>query len=369
MTGNTPQPGETPEGNPWARTDPPPSWWQGDTDRDPTSRDWADRAAERARAAGSADTAEQQNPEQPKTPGHDERLTTAGEMMIIEPGRLGSPDRPDDEPEADELDADELDADELETGEAEADDRAYGTSGPAPVVLEIRIPPRPGDRDRPIVVDHRLPPLPEGGVSPATADRLERMENSPFWKADEARITAEARRDRHLARRPRQPITNPVASMLALVGLSLVASFFAWVSAEPFWLATGHGDPGYATTTRCHGDGLTQRCTGRFAAADGRFTVGRVTLLGITGSGREPGTISGARMVNASSTQAYAAPSGLLPHLRWVLGFLLVLVCGYGIAGATGARQLESRRARRAALLGSVAGPVLLLLGFLIAAY
>jgi hypothetical protein len=45
------------------------------------------------------------------------------------------------------------------------------------------------------------------------------------------------------------------------------------------------------------------------------------------------------------------------------------VLCGYGIAGLTGARQLETAKARRAAVLVSLAGPVLLLFGFLAAAY
>jgi hypothetical protein len=315
VTGNTPQPGE----HPWAEVDPDPTWWKGDTDRLPTSQEWADRAGDEARAAGAADAGEHLD---------NEHLATADQLMIIEPGQ------------------------------------------PAEVVPQAPAPPEPGDRNRPtVVLDPRrpLPPLPDG-VSAATANRLERVENSPFWETDEARIVAEARNDRP-GRRRRPPAARPVTSLLALLALSLVAAFFAWVSAEPFWLAMGHGDRGYATTAHCRGDGLTQRCTGRFATADGRVTSGRVTLLGISGRAREPGAVSGARMVSPRSAQAYTAPPGLLMHLRWALGFLLVLICGYGIAGATGARRLESARARRGALLGSVAGPVLLLIGFLIAAY
>ncbi|BCY15045.1 hypothetical protein [Actinoplanes sp. L3-i22] len=320
MTGNTPQPGD----HPWAEVDPDPTWWQGDTDRLPTSQEWADRAGDEARAAGAADVAEHLD---------NERLATADQLMIIEPGQ------------------------------------------PAEVVPKAPVLPEPSDRNRPTVaLDPRrplggpLPPLPDGGVSAATANRLERVENSPFWETDEARIVAEARDDRP-GRRRRPPATHPVPSLLALLALSLVAAFFAWVSAEPFWLAVGHGDRGYATTAHCQGDGLTQRCTGRFASTDGRIRSGRVTLLGISGSARAPGAVTGARMVSPRSAQAYTAPPGLLMHLRWALGFLLVLICGYGIAGATGARRLESPRARRGALLGSVAGPVLLLIGFLIAAY
>lgn len=311
--------------------------------------EWADRAADQARAAGADDLTQQLHS------GDSERLATAGELMIIEPGQTDEPKDPERVENTPRTD--------LEYAEATA-------------VPEVMVLPEPSDRNRPtIVLDQQrpprgpLPPLPEGGVSPATATRLERMENSPFWETDEARIAAEARRDRRPGRRRRPPATNPVGALFSLIALSLVAAFFAWVSAEPFWLATGHGDAGYATTTRCRGDGLTQRCTGRFTAADGRFTAGRVTLLGISGDAREPGAVSGARMVSADSRQAYTAPPGLLMHLRWTLGFLLVLICGYGIAGATGARRLESPRARRYALLASVAGPLLLLAGFLAAAY
>jgi hypothetical protein len=74
-------------------------------------------------------------------------------------------------------------------------------------------------------------------------------------------------------------------------------------------------------------------------------------------------------MVNPTSRQAYASGSSTLLLLRWVLGFLLVVICGLGIAGLTGTRQLETVRARRAALLMSVAGPVLLLTGFLLGTY
>ena len=56
-------------------------------------------------------------------------------------------------------------------------------------------------------------------------------------------------------------------------------------------------------------------------------------------------------------------------HLRWALGFVLVLLCGLGIASLTGARRLETARARRAAVLMSMAGPLVLLAGFLVMTY
>jgi hypothetical protein len=160
-----------------------------------------------------------------------------------------------------------------------------------------------------------------------------------------------------------------VLGLISLVALGLIAAFFAWVSAEPFWLAVGHGARGTAIVSQCTGSGVTQRCVGSFSAADGGFTVSPVPLLGVDSSARDTGTVAAARMVGPDSRQAYVGATGPLIHLRWMLGFILVLLCGYGIAGLTGARRLETGRARRAAVLVSQAGPVLLLVGFLWAGY
>lgn len=324
MTGNAPQPGETPrsQGTPRTLSDPEGAWWRGDADRDAPAD--ADLPAE-ARTAGARDLTEHltepldlplERPE--RVPPGGSRLATASELMIIEPGSPAG--RPEPGPEH---------------------------------------PPRPG-----------VTPLPEVLGSPDVEARLERMENSPFWLSEEERAaSAAAGTDPRPGKRRRLPARNPLSALLSLVLLSLVAAFFGWVSAEPFWLAVGHGDSGYATTTRCHGSGLTQRCTGQFATGDGRFIVTRVTLLGVEGEGRRPGAITPARMVSPDSTQAYTAPAGPLMHLRWGLGFLLVLICGYGIAEATGARRLPSRPTRRSATILSFLGPLMLLGGFLIAAY
>jgi hypothetical protein len=74
-------------------------------------------------------------------------------------------------------------------------------------------------------------------------------------------------------------------------------------------------------------------------------------------------------MVSSTSRQAYVGQAGWLIQLRWVLGFLLVLLSGLGIARLTGARRLENARARRGGLLMSLTGPALLLAGFLYVAY
>ncbi|MEV6345712.1 hypothetical protein [Actinoplanes sp. NPDC051851] len=340
MTGDAPQPGDTPrsEGNPWTFADPSPDWWRGAPDRVP---DPADPETTAGHAAGAADLTA--------------HLTGAGTFVEALPPRslTGEPD------EKDEPDRFAHAADLMIIEPERPDDAA-----PAPVP-EKPVPEK-GKSER------KQQPLPQVPVSPATEARLERLENHPFWEADESAIATEARhrdqRQRHLHRR-RVPGRHPARGLLALVALSLVAAFFSWVSAEPFWLAIGHGDHGYATTTRCHGSGLTQRCTARFTTTDGTFAAPRVTLLGVSGHGRTPGAVSTARMVGPDSTQAYTAPSGPLMNLRWMLGFLAVLTCAFGIAYTTGARRLPTLPARRGAFIASFAGPLLLLLGFLAAAF
>ncbi|MCA2213839.1 hypothetical protein [Jidongwangia harbinensis] len=241
-------------------------------------------------------------------------------------------------------------------------------------VPDVMVLPEP-DHNRPTVSIE--PERPRPAPAQATDSALEaarwRMEHSPFWLSEADRDAAEAQPDVDPGRgrpprpRPQSP-RRPLPGLAGLIVFALAAAFFSWVSAEPFWLAVGHGDAGTATVHQCIGSGVGQRCSGSFTAADGGYTVNKVALLGVdTAATREGGTTP-ARMVAADSRQAYVG-TGLLVHLRWLLGFLLVLFCGYGIAGTTGARQLETSRARRHAVLISLAGPALLLAGFLVAAY
>jgi hypothetical protein len=149
---------------------------------------------------------------------------------------------------------------------------------------------------------------------------------------------------------------------------ALLATFFAWVSAEPLWLAVGHGDKGTATVTECTGNGVSQRCLGEFTAAGGAFTAERVRLLGV-GEQDGTGTTMTAKMVGSDSGRAYVdAASGVL-HLRWGLGMGLVVLCGLGIVWATGALRLEDSRSRRRATLAGLAAPLLVAIAFLAATF
>jgi hypothetical protein len=149
-----------------------------------------------------------------------------------------------------------------------------------------------------------------------------------------------------------------------IIVLAMVSAFFGWVSAEPLWLALGHGSRGTATVTKCVGDGITRRCLGDFATKD--FAVARVSLLGVTDRSAAPGEKLAAEMVSPRSHRAYAGGPFLM---RWLPGLAVALLCGLGIALVAGVRRFASRRERWAAFGISLAGPALVTIGFLAAAF
>ncbi|MEU7902595.1 hypothetical protein [Actinoplanes sp. NPDC049118] len=458
MTGDAPQPGETPrnEGDPWSYADPEAAWWRGKNEGPPAERPrhlrprsapagtpaldspgTAEPGGEPAEpgqaAAQDVATVLVDEPAEARRAGAQDASAAlsagpppAGADVHPAPGTAQAPETParEDKPETGtkgvEQHHDDLDAERFNTeGEGTVytarsgsrPDRAGPEREPTMIDLlaavpleepqpaqEVMILPEPG-RDRPTVALDRgaVPGQPPSGLSRlgqaredrARADRAlqdrvrqERasalLETSPFWRAGEDNRAADlpqlenlerppnaGRSSRRGARHPRRP----AAGLIGLLALGLVASFFAWVSAEPFWLAVGHGDRGTATVLRCTGSGVTQRCTGQFTAADGAYRVDDLPLLGVEPERRASGSVARARMVSSESRQAYVGDTGMLVHLRWGLSFVLLLVCGLGIAGLTGARRLDTARARRGALLFSVAAPLVLLAGFLAVTY
>lgn len=182
------------------------------------------------------------------------------------------------------------------------------------------------------------------------------------------------------APRPRSPATDrrraarttalpdPLRGLTVLVLLSLVTAFFAWVSAGPFWLAVGHGRDGTVVIDTCTGGGLSQRCRGIFTADDGRFLAHGVRVSGVPTGGGATGTAHRARMTGPDSGTAYA-DTGASRHLHWLPGLLVVLGCAVGIVRWTGSARLPGRRHRRWAVSAALAGPTLITLGFLAAAW
>jgi hypothetical protein len=168
-------------------------------------------------------------------------------------------------------------------------------------------------------------------------------------------------------RRPAGP-RAPLVGLLALIVFGLLATFFAWVTAEPLWLAVGHSSRGTATVIHCDGHGLGLRCQARFSASAGAVTAAHVQLVGAPARGLPDGATIKARMVSRSGRIAYAGDAGGLA-LRCALGLLLVLVCAVAMALVAGVHRLENRRARWYTLAGTVAGPVALLVGMLAVTY
>jgi hypothetical protein len=373
VTGDAPQPGETPRGesNPWAFVESDIAWWRADAERAPEGAANTGADGSRQSPAGPA----------PAGPAQGGRATTlpvpGGERRRYD-GDAAQAHSAGIRDVTQELVAGRR---KVKPADAAHDEAAAPQEVPdeqqPPLVPDVMILPEPS-RNRPTVAlerdpapdrTNRTPPPPEDEGTPPSP----LLETSPFWLSDAERaaqgpVLSEPRTQQRRRGRQRDP-RRPATGLLGLVALGLLAAFFAWVSAEPFWLAVGHGDRGTATVARCTGDGVTRRCTGQFTAADGGYTVAKVALLGVEPGDPTPGAPVPARMVSRDSRQAYAGDTGLLVHLRWILGFALVLLCGLGIAGLTGAPRLETARARRGALIVSVAGPVLLLAGFLLAAY
>jgi hypothetical protein len=162
------------------------------------------------------------------------------------------------------------------------------------------------------------------------------------------------------ARRRVRPPRRPAVGLAALLLLALVAGFFGYVSADPFWLSVGHSTKGTVTVTRCSGTGTWKSCRGDFAAAHGGF-IASVTLANRRSEPLHAGDRVPARMVSAQGRAAYigTASDGLIPS--WLFGTLLVLLCGPAIAWVTGAGRLGARQTRLWAYGASVAAPFLLL--------
>ncbi len=167
-------------------------------------------------------------------------------------------------------------------------------------------------------------------------------------------------------RPPRAPRRAGVA-MPFLIFFALVSAFFSWVSAEPLWLALGHGETGTLTVTSCAGSGLLERCVGEFATPARDFTVDAVNVLGPPGQAE--GLSAPARMVGANSHRAYVTNGTGGLHLRWIVGLSIVLLCSIAIVFATGALRLPERRERLAAVGLAFAGPLLVTIGFLAATF
>lgn len=170
---------------------------------------------------------------------------------------------------------------------------------------------------------------------------------------------AAPRRPRRRAlRRTRRPLLGIPALML----FALLAAFFGWFAANQFALAQGRGEPGTATVATCTSGWAGKQCTATYTATDQSQTVNRVRVLGVDDRDLKPGATVPVRLASSSARLVYGGDSGGA-NLRWAIGLVLVLLCALGIAWATGAARLATRRAKTGAWLLSFAGPLLLTAG------
>ncbi|MGV9211178.1 hypothetical protein ACTFTM_04865 [Micromonospora sp. RB23] len=256
------------------------------------------------------------------------------------------------------------------TGRADGDPGAAATvevepTTGAPVdAVPRRVPVRQQSRSRDAYrPDGKEPP--DDGVFWAPIEEVH-WDGTPVRDDPAPRSRAQATDRRGAARTTALP--DPLSGLTVLVLLSLVIAFFAWVSAAPFWLAVGHGRDGTVVIDTCTGAGLTQRCRGIFTADEGRFLAHGVRVSGVPAGGGAPGAAHRARMTGPDGGTAYA-DTGASRHLRWLPGLVVVLGCAAGIVRWTGSARLPGRRHRRWAVAAALAGPSLITLGFLAAAW
>lgn len=160
--------------------------------------------------------------------------------------------------------------------------------------------------------------------------------------------------------RRRRPPRRPALSVPALVLLALAGAFFAWVSAEPFWLAVGHGQVGTATIFSA-----PNGCRARFVADNGSFSASTVEVAGLRSC--PDGASAPAHMVSAHAQRVYVTDLAGL-NARWSIGFGLVILCGLAIAATAGSGRLPGWRGTAAVGL-SLAAPVVVAAAMLVMAY
>jgi hypothetical protein len=93
-----------------------------------------------------------------------------------------------------------------------------------------------------------------------------------------------------------------------------------------------------------------------------------VALIGAARADEHPDAAVRARMVSPGGGAAYVdGHAGL--RFGWLVGTVLVLLCGLLLGWANGATRLSTRRARIIGYLVSLAAPLLLLIGMVAIAW
>ncbi|WP_432985589.1 hypothetical protein [Dactylosporangium sp. CA-233914] len=189
------------------------------------------------------------------------------------------------------------------------------------------------------------------------------------WPPPMLRVMREPRDARRSApqrpsrvRRSRPP-RGPAAGLSAMLIIALLSGFFAWTSAEPFWLDMGHRVRGTAEITSCKGEGVLRRCVAEFTRP-GADPVDGARVVGLD---EAPGTSVAAEMVPGGRIAYAGNASGL--RVRWAAGLGLIALCGIVLAWLTGAWRFARLRDRLAAWSLTAAAPLVLSAAIVLAAY
>ncbi|GII21252.1 hypothetical protein [Planosporangium mesophilum] len=361
-------------GRPWPAPSPNSEWWLGENDPDSEDRSDADEDTQPIPATAAARPGRHAaGPAQP-TVTYSRPDSKAGEPLRADkepsPTAEARARKPVAEPATRATDGPEAPEASRTTTEPATDAAEVGESGfPLWPDSEARTEPA---AERP-ASDQTEPDQAAAGRPSPRKPRADAADTpGTEWQASQIRMMRGGRPTtvKQAIQRPPRRVTRksrpPALGLSALLLFGLLAGFFGWVSADPFWMAVGHAQRGTATVTTCAGQGLQARCVGTFQTAG--FSRERVAVSALSHDEQRPGVKVPARMVSSQGRIAYTGqPSSL--HLRWILGIALVLLCGLGIAWATGAGRLETRRARLAVYSASVGGPLLLALGVVAAAW
>jgi hypothetical protein len=202
----------------------------------------------------------------------------------------------------------------------------------------------------------------------AAVDHLEGRDE--LWPPPAMRVMRQPRDDRRSApqRRVRQrrvrPARGPAAGLSAMLLIALLAGFFAWTSAEPFWLDMGHRERGTARITSCKGTGVLRRCLAEFTRPGLVEPVQGTRLVGLD---EPPGATVAAEMVPGGRIAYAGNPTGL--RVRWAAGLGLIVLCGVVLAWLTGAWRFARLRDRLTAWTLTALAPLVLGAAIVAAAY
>lgn len=153
---------------------------------------------------------------------------------------------------------------------------------------------------------------------------------------------------------PRRPPRRLFPALLGIIACACLMMFFAWVSAPALWMSVGHAHTGTVTVTSC-ADGFAPGCDGLFETA----TWSKELRLTGAVTADDVGAVLDARTTGPDASSAYVGGvTGLV--LRWAVGSVLFMACGFALVVVSGAARLYEGRNAAIGLCWAASGAVLI---------